>query len=185
MLDRQKIMQMKEQLKTGVRVVSAPSLFPTPPSLAERLIQLADIRPGHKVLEPSAGTGRILDAISQNCVLLEHGDWVAVELNLDLARVLAARYHWFKVVQEDFLQFSGRFDRIVMNPPFENGADIKHIQHAFSLLNPGGRLVAICAGGPRQRRVFEDYWHEDLPPGTFADEGTSVNCGVVIMDRRA
>jgi 16S rRNA G1207 methylase RsmC len=34
-----------------------------------------------------------------------------------------------------------------MNPPFANGDDIKHITHA---LKPGGRLVAICANGPRQ-----------------------------------
>jgi len=38
-----------------------------------------------------------------------------------------------------------------MNPPFENGADIKHIQHAMKMLKPGGRLVAICANGPRQQ----------------------------------
>jgi 16S rRNA G1207 methylase RsmC len=37
-----------------------------------------------------------------------------------------------------------------MNPPFANGDDIKHITHALKMLNPGGRLVAICANGPRQ-----------------------------------
>ncbi len=37
-----------------------------------------------------------------------------------------------------------------MNPPFANGQDIKHITHALRYLSPGGRLVAICANGPRQ-----------------------------------
>ena len=42
-----------------------------------------------------------------------------------------------------------------MNPPFDHGADIRHIDHARRKLNPGGRLVAICAAGPRQRERFE------------------------------
>jgi hypothetical protein len=37
-----------------------------------------------------------------------------------------------------------------MNPPFANADDIKHIMHALKMLKPGGRLVAICANGPRQ-----------------------------------
>ena len=42
-----------------------------------------------------------------------------------------------------------------MNPPFDHGADIRHIEHARAKLKPGGRLVAICAAGPRQRERFE------------------------------
>jgi hypothetical protein len=37
-----------------------------------------------------------------------------------------------------------------LNPPFGNADDIKHIMHAWKMLKPGGRLVAICANGPRQ-----------------------------------
>ena len=36
-----------------------PGFFPTPPELAEQIIEAADIRPGHRVLEPSAGTGNL------------------------------------------------------------------------------------------------------------------------------
>jgi hypothetical protein len=45
----------------------------------------------------------------------------------------------------------GKFDRVVMNPPFDHGADIKHVEHARKFLKPGGRLVAVVANGPRQR----------------------------------
>jgi hypothetical protein len=55
---------MKEQLRGGgVKVVSVPNLFPTPPELAARMVELAEIQDGQDVLEPSAGTGRIVDAI--------------------------------------------------------------------------------------------------------------------------
>ncbi len=86
------------------------------------------------------------------------------------------------VLQGDFLECFGLgcFDRIVMNPPFADGADIQHITHALRLLRPGGRIVALCANGPRQaaklRPVIEEMggaWKE-LPASTFAAAGTSV-----------
>lgn len=68
-----------------------------------------------------------------------------------------------------------------MNPPFANGADIAHILHARRFLAPGGRLVAICAGGPRQAAKLRPLveacggeW-EPLPAGTFKDAGTGVS----------
>ena len=51
------IAAMRHTLKTGVQVVAAPQLFPTPADLAARMVELADVQPGQKVLEPSAGTG--------------------------------------------------------------------------------------------------------------------------------
>ena len=90
----------------------------------------------------------------------------------------------------DFLEQNGnlgQFDRIVMNPPFENGADIKHIQHAMKMLKPGGRLVAICANGPRQQATLKPLaensggWYEDLPAGTFASQGTNVNTALLLI----
>lgn len=88
----------------------------------------------------------------------------------------------------DFLRCSaetlwGEFDKILMNPPFEDGADIRHIQHARKMLKPGGTLVAICANGPRQRKVLMDeaeHW-EDLPAGTFKDQGTMVNTALLVI----
>lgn len=72
------------------------------------------------------------------------------------------------------------FNRIVRNPPFADGTDIHHITLALRLLNPGGRLVALCANGPRQvaklRPMIEGMggaW-EELPAGTFVAAGTSV-----------
>jgi len=94
------------------------------------------------------------------------------------------------VLQGDFLALSpsdlGAFDRIVMNPPFENGADIKHIKHAQRFLKSGGDLVAACANGPRQRRELMEiatHW-EDLPAGSFQSQGSNVNTAVIVLDYR-
>lgn len=44
-----------------------PGFFPTPFPVAERLLDLAAVAPGMSVLEPSAGTGTLADAIRRRC----------------------------------------------------------------------------------------------------------------------
>lgn len=175
---------MSESLRAGVQAVSAPQLFQTPRELAHRMAELAEIEPQHRILEPSAGTGAILNAICH-----PHAEVVAVELSHTLAdRLRETQGEKTRVKQGDFLAMNGdlgAFDRVLMNPPFQNGADIRHIQHAAGMLKPGGRLVAICANGPRQREALQplaSHW-EDLPAGTFAAQGTQVNTALLVIER--
>lgn len=178
---------MRESLRTGtaVQTVTVNQLFPTPRVVAERMAKLADIQPGARVLEPSAGTGMLLGAMGGRMFAAgpglppyrERGQVHAVEVNRQLAGKLQADFPLTEVHCADFLEFQADdfepFDVVMMNPPFENGSDIKHIKHALTMLKPGGRLVAICANGPRQQAAFEDiadYW-EELPAGTFAETG--------------
>lgn len=172
---------MRASLKAGVQVISAPQLFPTPPELAERMVRLAEIPLlGARMLEPSAGTGAILTALGTRGGPVP----IAIEINHQLAEQLRQRFPLARVVCRDFLQCNGdlgTFDRILMNPPFENGIDVKHIEHARSMLAPGGLLVALCANGPRQQAALQpiaEYW-EDLPAGTFA--GTDVRAALLVV----
>lgn len=176
---------MREQLKTGVQVAIAPQLFPTPAEIAQYMVELADLEPTHLVLEPSAGTGAIINALPP-CAEL-----VAVEINNALCRRLNTMPAVSRTIEADFLDCDGvlgafLFDRILMNPPFENGADIKHINHALTFLKPGGRLVAICANGPRQNEKLKplaDYW-EDLPENTFEEQGTKVRTALLVINKQ-
>lgn len=179
--ERTEFDDMKDSLKAGVKVVSANQLFPTPTDLAEQVIDEAEIEPGHVVLEPSAGTGNLLKALP--CVRPQ-GFVVAVEINHDLVKMLEP--YADEIHCADFLSWSSPrlFDRIVMNPPFENGADIKHIRHALTFLKPGGRLVALCANGPRQHEQLKplaDKW-EALPPGSFKQAHTNVNVALLVIN---
>ncbi|MCU0876007.1 MAG: class I SAM-dependent methyltransferase [Pirellulaceae bacterium] len=152
--------------------------------MTEELAQLSDIGPGHDILEPSAGTGAILDS----CFHLNgDGRLVAVEINPSLVDSLRVRYPLADVRCADFLECNrdlGTFDRIVMNPPFDHGSDVRHIQHARKFSKPGGRLVAICAAGPVQRDALEPVCSEwiDLPQGTFKEQGTNVHTAIVVID---
>lgn len=190
---------LRDTLKAGVQVVSAPQLFPTPPELAKRVVELAfedgwgvqicaEMNERCRILEPSAGTGNLLAAIREAAKEERSTlyDVVAVEVNQTLAHALLVQYGE-KVICADFLTRNGdlgKFDRIVMNPPFAHGADIKHILHALTFLNPGGRLVAICANGPRQQAELQplaDQWIE--MEEAFAEAGTNVRTAIAVFTK--
>lgn len=181
-----KLEATKEALKNGVQVVAAPQLFPTPQDLAQRMIDEADIQPGEDVLEPSAGTGVLVGAMGGRMFghNPERGSITAFEINTDLSNRLKVDYPLTEVFTRDFLEHkAGDFHKIIMNPPFGKGADIKHIKHAASMLAPGGLLVALCANGPRQQEQLQpmaDTW-EDLPAGTFKEQGTGVNTALLTI----
>lgn len=58
-------------------------------------------------------------------------------------RTLTLSYTNFQMVQEDFLEYNTwkRYDVIVMNPPFAEGA--KHLLKAISLMRFGGKIVCL------------------------------------------
>lgn len=182
------IKAMRDTLKTGITVVSVSQLFPTPAKLAARMVELADIQPNMRVLEPSAGTGALLGAMGGRMFghNPERGSVTAIEIHPGLCDKLRADFPLTTVLNLDFLEIAAAepYDRILMNPPFARWADIQHIQHACKLLAPGGRLVAICANSSRQREALRDmatHW-EDLPAGTFEESGTMVNTALLVID---
>jgi len=174
---------MKDSLKTGVQTVVAPQLFPTPEDTAAYMVDLLDPQPGEKIGELSAGTGNLIKATLSVC---PDCFFTAVEINYELANRLRTLFPQISVHQKDFLQCNGdlgKFDKIILNPPFENAVDIKHIRHAQTFLNPGGKLVSLCANGPRQQTAFKDmadHW-EVLPAGSFQVQGTGVNVALIVL----
>lgn len=176
--------------------------FPTPVVLAATMATQARLRQGQRILEPSAGNGSLVDAILATLGRPRIDTTIRVlEINADLAQKLANKYADEPTVfvnPTDFLTWNldaqmYAYDRIVMNPPFENRADSRHVLHAYSLLKPGGRLVSIMASGVNFRREAE-YQQvrelidshgsiEDLPAGTFKELSTMVNTVVVVLDK--
>lgn len=169
---------------TAPRAVVVYQLFQTPPEVASRMAALLGLKPGERILEPSAGLGRLLDAVAP----YRPSEVVAVEQSADCARELYAQERQgVTLKQGDFLAMTpndlGDFDAVIMNPPFHRGADIRHIEHAFRFLRPGGRVVALCLATDSRRQRFEpiaDQW-EDLPEGTFGKEGTRVATSMMLI----
>jgi len=188
----EKIKQMKSNLKNGGATVAvAPTLYPTPEWLADQMVNVAfNFKAKFKyVLEPSAGTGDILHALIRRGI--NPVNTQAVEINYNLCDVL--RKQRFKLQESvmcaDFLDLEidsiETVDTILMNPPFNDAQDIKHIEHAIGFLNKGGVLVAICANGPRQVKTLKprsSYW-EELPAGSFKQAGTNVNTTLLVIKK--
>jgi predicted RNA methylase len=159
------------------RAVSAFNLFQTPAALALRLAEVSDVNRSCRVLEPSAGLGRLLDAAQG----FGAWDFVAVESSKECVSELRRQCRPETLIYEqDFLTCTteelGQFDRILMNPPFHLRSDLRHIFHALKFLRKGGRLAGICMAGPARERELRPLcatW-EPLPAGTFRAEGTNV-----------
>lgn len=167
---------------TAPRAVAAYQLFQTPPELAVRMVASINVRSGQRVLEPSAGLGRLLDALPQGC------DAVAIEMASQCAGELFRQERaGVRILQRDFLTVQpaelGLFDAVTMNPPFRRGADVLHIMHARDFLRNNGRLAALCLDTSQRETVLRPLaatW-EKIEAGTFGKEGTRVPTVLLTM----
>jgi phospholipid N-methyltransferase len=135
----------KREAENKLRGNKIPGFFPTPPDLIDKLLRDAQIQPGEEVLEPEAGKGDIVDAIRARH---PQAKLSLCEINGTLREFLADK--GYDNVMRDFLtdvKPVPQYDCVVMNPPFESGQDIEHVLHAYAVLKPGGRLVAIMGEG--------------------------------------
>lgn len=178
--------------------------FESPPPVVERLLEVAgcynvvgrtadDRWPVLTVLEPSAGRGAIAAAVA------ERGHQVTC-IEIQQANVVELGQRGYPAIWGDFFNHSpgalGRFDLVIMNPPFDGGRDIDHVVHALQFVKPGGKLVSVMSAGVefREDRKTSDFRalveryggsFRDLPPGSFADSGTMVNTCIVSISVRA
>ncbi len=173
----------RHEAGTAPRAVVVHQLFQTPPAIAARLVALLELKGGERILEPSAGLGRLLDAIGGKF------ETTAVEIAADCAAELYRQDRpGVRILQRDFLtvtpEETGLFDAVAMNPPFTMRADIRHIEHALKFLRPGGRLAALCLNTERRAAAFKGIakvWHP-LPYGEFKAEGTNVSAVLMLIE---
>jgi phospholipid N-methyltransferase len=186
-------------ITTGeVTTASDIGFFPTPIWLSQDLVVRADVKKGDLCLEPSAGTGRIVDSL-----LHEHAAVVAVERDPAMRAALEQRCltekHLVVHDGDDFLtcETIDSFDAVVMNPAFNKvglGDCLDHVRHAYSMLQPRGRLVSVMPISIkfRESRRYADFrvWYTglggrvtDLPDSTFRESGTNVRACVLELRR--
>jgi len=189
MINKNNIEKMRESLKTKTGFTAVPQLFQTPKELASRMRDELSLKPTDDVLEPQAGLGMLVGV----CGAVWHpkGSMTAVEINKELSDRLRYEFPLSSIICSDFLTCFdlGEFDKIIMNPPFINAIDIKHILHALTLLREGGRLVSLCADGPRQRdkimplAINSGGFYESLGCGVFNDQGTNVSTALFVINK--
>ena len=166
--------------------------FDSPPDVVYDVVQQALIKPGMKVLEPSAGLG----FLAMGCYHMGAQTFF-IEFDQRRYDVLKENPMLHDLVgnSADFLSVAPikHFDRVVMNPPFSKRQDIKHVLHALKFLEPGGRLVSVMSAGVTFRqdkltcelREIMDAHHSEiihLPEGSFKSSGTMANTVIIVID---
>lgn len=150
--------------------------YPTPESIADVVIEMADVGPEHTVLEPSAGQGGLADKLpfreKVTCIEIS-------QLHCDILRAKGyqkVRCLDFLVANRDWVSRE-TYDRIVLNPPFSDGRAVAHLKHAASMLNNDGILVAVLPASLKGKDIVDGMHHEwsETFTGEFEDTGVSVS----------
>ena len=145
----------------------------TPQEVAKRMVSYLG-RAGGLTLEPSAGTGNLLQALFDSGHL--PCELVAIERHIKLCSEISKRFkgqHYLDPICECFLEYAEKakgkteFPRILMNPPFKKVR--QHMEVALSLLGNDGHDCAVLVA-----LVPITYQHdnmetlEKLSRGTFS-----------------
>lgn len=168
--------------------------FATPPEVADWLVSLAgDFSPDCKVLEPSAGTGAIIDAIHrvQPDVVVD-----CYELMPENKEKLSKLDH-IRLLGDDFTQAEhpSEYDLIVANPPFSKNQDIRHVMQMYHDLKPGGTVAAITSRHWQQAsekacKDFRAFLEEvsaqvyEIEEGAFKKSGTGVGTIAIVINKQ-
>ncbi|WP_299459051.1 methyltransferase [uncultured Microscilla sp.] len=192
--EKKKREQRLKELIDEWRFSKEDGFHPTPEEIIEDMVDEADIEPEDTILEPSAGLGHIAEEIREDhpknsLEVLEKWD--------SLREILELK--GFSVVGNDTLKHYKKYDKVLMNPPFEKGQDIQHVQHVYEHnLEPGGRLIAIMSRGNfdknsrlKARQQFNTWLDEvgahveELPENAFKSSfrPTGVQTNMVKIDK--
>lgn len=187
-IERDRVRKIAE-LEAEVKLTTIPGFFPTPAPVVDTMLRRARLDAGMLVLEPSAGSGNIADAVRT-----EGAEVHCVEPVYRLRDILTLKGH--KLIGLDLMEMPNTelFDRVVMNPPFEKQADIDHVRKAFSMLKSDGVLISVMAPGfefrSDRKSVEFRQWLEDvnasweeLPEGSFKSSGTGVGTRLVVIEK--
>lgn len=210
--DDEKLKSIKADLSVGFvnmseekRTREKDAFFPTPVKVVDKMIETANLKPDSIMLESSAGTGRILDEAKK--VINSVDNFVVIEMNGERQRILRDKGYKvdFNGTFEDSLKDSETLkkikncDKVVINPPFKNDSDVKHLLISYMFCADNADVVSILQENSlyydRQiHRVFKEflsligkdaYEVVSLPAGSFKDELTTVDTVIFHIKKKA
>lgn len=146
------------------------------------------------ILEPSAGTGILIDSYLHFSKYPDSTKITCVELNKEKCEILKTNYPEGNIIHGNFLaeKFNKSFDVILAAPPFINNSDVLHITKMYSLLNDGGVIVTLTTPfwtvnneihQVEFRKFLEDkdYKIQMLPDNTFIEKSKTVPTAILVI----
>lgn len=126
--------------------------YPTPDAVIAKMIEpYADILSTATILEPSAGSGAIVDYITTKGLKVPYttkrGETLMMNVTAKKEKIYTCEHNpelqlilqgkGYRIVADDFLSYrpDTRFNLLLLNPPFSCGA--RHLLHAWEILQSG------------------------------------------------
>ena len=112
----------------------------TRPLVIAQMLKGALITEHSKILEPSAGSGDLIEGILKRFPLV---DIDCIELNKELRDTLKSK--GYNVIGNDFLKKepSPIYDYVIACPTYKDNIDVEHIMHMYEFLKPGGEIISL------------------------------------------
>ena len=124
--------------------------YPTPENVIVEMLKVSDVA-DKIILEPSAGTGNIVDYLNK----MGAKEVLTCEINDKLRSSLAGKS---QIIGTDFLELKAEdishIDMIVMNPPFSTIR--QHILHAWDIAPGGCEIVSLA-----NSNIVESHYGDD------------------------
>ena len=163
----------------------------TTQAVIDQFTQIADIKDGHKVLEPSAGMGLLAEGI------LKHNSDIeldCIELNSQCKKTL--REKGFKVIWSNFLDFKPKYlyDRVIGAPNFKDNIDCEHVMKMYDCTKEGGKIISIMSPfwmtGSSELQIKFRKWLENksytitiLPDNSYVEGGITVPTILINLEK--
>lgn len=175
-----------EKLQAGERpnFYKNSHYFPTPRAVVDEMCNMLILQDGHRILEPSAGRGALIEGVNEFICVDPPHQWVAIESDPVNRSILKDK--GFPAVHDDFdtWETDERFEVCYANPPF-NRATV-YVGKIVSLLAKGGSaIIVLPATWPHaivnlaMMSKFEDLFESvsvrKLPANAFRESKTNVN----------
>lgn len=204
--DDEKLKSIKADLSVGFvnlseekRTREKDAFFPTPVKIVDKMIEIAGLKPDSIMLESSAGTGRILDEARK--IINSLDNFVIIELNESRQQVLRSKGYYVdfggtfedSLKDPEILKKLKRCDKVVINPPFKNDMDVKHLLISYMVCADKADIVSIMQENSLYynrsiHRVFKEFLNligkdayeiKSLPAGSFKSEMTTVDTVII------
>lgn len=205
--------KMQDESSTSCPVAALPAgdnsdFYPTPLSLAGKMLALIDWRRVKYILEPSAGKGDLVNAVCRMVESKRYSDKNSLCYDLkerpnDCFDVIESDYNLrlllrgkgLRLIDDDFLHFTTekRYDLVLMNPPFSEGA--KHLIKAIQLQKNGGQICSLLNAETirnpytNERKLLRSLLSEYNAKIQFVKEGfthaerkSSVEVAIIYLD---
>jgi hypothetical protein len=173
----------------------------TPSELAKRMHELAKINEMDIVLDPSAGTGNLVDDLT-----IPKGNIFLIEPNKEFCQELRKK-GYINIIEATFEEaieknlLPKNITKIIMNPPFSKQTDLIHIAMAYDIISPNGIVISITGKNSlfekepngnisiflnNFNRVCNDAEKIEivpLPEGSFKESGTICDTCLVFLEK--